>query len=187
MAWTQTGNLKGPKGDTGAVGPRGAQGIQGPPGAVGPKGDQGVPGPQGIQGKPGVDGKGVNIAGQVATYADLPKNLTAADSGKGWLVESDGALYVWTGSAFPPNGKGALFRGPAGPAGAQGLQGVAGPQGVQGPEGLTGAQGARGPQGVAGPRGSKWFTGHGAPGTIQDALPGDMYLDRDDGTTYQLS
>ena len=187
MAWTQTGNLKGPKGDTGAPGPQGPEGIQGPPGPVGPKGDQGATGPQGPQGPAGVDGKSVSIAGQVATYADLPKNLTAADAGKGWLVEADGDLYVWSGTAFPSNGSGTDFRGPAGPQGAQGPQGVAGPQGPAGQTGPTGAQGPTGPAGPTGPRGSKWFVGDGAPGTIAGALAGDMYLDRVSGTTYQLS
>ena len=166
MAWIQTGNLKGPKDDTGPAGAQGAQGIQGPPGPVGPKGDQGTTGPEGPQGKPGVDGKSVSIAGQVATYADLPKNLKADDAGKGWLVEADGDLYVWSGTAFPANGSGTDFRGPAGPAGAQG---------------------PTGPAGATGPRGSKWFVGEGTPGTIEGSVAGDMYLDRVSGTTYQLS
>ncbi len=37
-----------------------------------------------------------------------------------------------------------------------------------------------------GPRGSRWYTGSGAPGTIADSLPGDMYLDTDSGDVYQL-
>jgi hypothetical protein len=187
MAWTQTGNLKGPKGDTGPVGPQGPEGIQGPVGPVGPKGDQGATGPAGPQGPPGVDGKSVSIAGQVATYADLPTTLTTDDAGKGWLVEADGDLYVWSGTAFPANGSGTDFRGPAGPVGPQGPQGVQGNQGPAGPQGPTGAQGPVGPQGPQGQRGSKWFTGSGAPGTIEGALPGDMYLDTVSGTTYQLS
>ncbi len=187
MAWTQTGNLKGPKGDTGPAGPTGPEGIQGPPGPVGPKGDQGATGPEGPQGKPGVDGKSVSIAGQVATYADLPKNLKAADAGKGWLVEADGDLYVWSGTSFPANGSGTDFRGPAGPKGEQGKQGVAGPQGPTGQTGPAGAQGPTGPAGATGPRGSKWFVGEGTPGTIEGSVAGDMYLDRVSGTTYQLS
>lgn len=187
MAWTQTGNLKGPKGDTGPRGPEGAQGVQGPPGPVGPKGDQGEKGPAGPQGPRGVDGKGVSVAGQVATYADLPKDLTSRDAGKGWLVEADGDLYVWSGSNFPPNGSGADFRGPEGPAGPTGPQGVAGPPGAAGARGPAGVQGPAGKQGDPGPRGSKWFFGDGAPGTIQGSLPGDVYMDRVTGTMYQLN
>lgn len=187
MAWTQSGNLKGPKGDTGPQGPQGQQGVQGPPGPAGERGQQGPPGPAGQQGAPGVDGKSVSIAGQVKTYADLPKNLTKSDAGKGWLVEEDGDLYVWSGTAFPANGSGTDFRGPAGPAGQQGPQGVAGPAGPPGPQGTAGKQGPAGQQGIQGERGSKWWTGAGAPGTISGAMPGDMYLDNDTGTYYQLS
>lgn len=186
MAWKQTGNLKGPKGDTGDRGPQGPEGIQGPVGQQGPAGPQGETGPAGPQGPAGVDGKGVSIAGQVATYADLPKSLTEQDAGKGWLVAADGDLYVWSGSAFPANGSGTDFRGPAGPQGPQGLQGVAGPEGKAGPQGPAGTQGPQGPAGPSGPRGAKWFTGAGAPGTISGSLPGDMYLDTASGTVYTL-
>lgn len=166
MAWTQTGNLKGPKGDTGA---------QGPAGPKGDPGEQGPIGPQGPQGPAGVDGKGVEIAGQVPTYEALPTGLTAEDAGKGYLVEADGDLYVWTGSAFPAKGSGANFQGPAGP---EGPQGPAGAQGIQGVKGDTGAQG---------PRGTKWFTGAGTPTTVAGAVAGDMYLDTTSGTTYVLA
>lgn len=187
MAWQQTGNLKGPKGDTGPAGPQGEPGIQGPAGAVGPAGEQGVPGPAGPQGPKGEDGKSVSVAGNVATYSALPTDLTAADAGKGWLVDADGKLYVWSGSSFPSNGSGTEFRGPAGPAGPQGPQGVAGATGNTGPQGPAGPQGPQGVEGATGPRGSKWFVGSGTPGTITGSIPGDMYLDTSTGTTYQLS
>lgn len=187
MAWQQTGNIKGPKGDTGPAGSRGPEGIQGPPGPAGPRGEQGIAGPEGPQGKPGVDGKSVSIAGQVATYNDLPKDLGPDDAGKGWLVEADGDLYVWSGTKFPANGSGTDFRGPEGPRGPQGPQGVAGPPGNTGSRGPAGSQGPTGPEGPRGQRGTKWFIGEGTPGTIQDSLPGDIYLDRVSGTTYQLS
>lgn len=186
MAWVQTGSLKGPKGDAGERGPAGAQGIQGPPGPVGPKGDQGEKGPQGPQGERGVDGKGVSIAGQVKDYGSLPTDLTPADAGKGWLVEDEGRLYVWTGAAFPPKGSGADFRGPQGPKGPQGPQGVQGPPGLEGRQGPAGEQGPVGQEGPQGPRGSKWFVGDGAPGTIDGMQAGDMYLDRVSGIAYQL-
>lgn len=187
MAWEQTGNIRGPKGDTGPAGPEGQPGIQGPPGERGPAGPQGNTGPAGPQGVPGEDGKSVEIAGQVATYANLPTNLTKEDAGKGWLVEADGDLYVWSGTAWPANGSGTDFRGPAGPTGPQGPQGIQGPPGAKGATGTQGPQGATGPDGPAGPRGSKWFTGTGTPGTISGALAGDMYLDTSSGTVYTLS
>lgn len=189
MAWAQQGNLRGP---------------------------QGPEGPQGPQGVPGQDGAGIEIAGSVATYGDLPTNLGPGNAGDGYLVEADGRLYIWTGSAFPAIGAGVEFRGPQGPQGLQGPQGEQGPQGIQGPKGDTGntgadgAQGpagpqgpqgpvgaagpqgpigetgAQGPQGVAGTNGTRWFFGTGAPGSIPGAVLGDAYLDTADGTVYRL-
>lgn len=43
------------------------------------------------------------------------------------------------------------------------------------------------PAGAAGARGTKFFSSHGAPGTIPGAAPGDQYLDLDSGITYELS
>lgn len=163
MAWAVSGNIRGPQG---------------------PKGDQG---------DKGEDGAGVAIAGSVPTYADLPTGLGPADAGDGYLVEADGRLYVWSGTAFPADGAGAEFRGPQGPAGEkgdQGVQGIQGQKGDQGEQGLPGAKGDRGDKGdtgATGVRGSKWYTGTGAPGTIAGAIAGDMYLDSADGTVYQLS
>lgn len=190
MAWTVTGNIKGP------------QGAQGP---QGPKGD---------------DGAGIAIAGSVATYADLPTGLTTADAGDGYLVGADGKLYIWSGTAFPADGSGVEFRGPkgekgdtgdqgpqglqgpkgdtgaqgpkgdTGDTGPQGIQGVQGETGAQGIQGLQGAQGAQGPQGDPGPAGADgthWFTGSGAPSAIAGSKAGDLYLDTTDGTVYVLS
>ena len=54
MAWKTVGNLKGPKGDTGAQGPQGIQGPQGEKGATGAQGPKGDTGPQGPHGPVGV-------------------------------------------------------------------------------------------------------------------------------------
>lgn len=77
---------------------------------------RGLAGPQGPQGVPGQDGTGIEIAGSVPAYSNLPTGLGAADAGKAYLVQADGLLYVWSGTSFPSNGTGAQFRGPAGPA-----------------------------------------------------------------------
>lgn len=87
MAWTVSGNIKGP---------------------------QGVPGAKGDKGDTGTAGAGVSIAGTVATYAALPSGLGPSDNGKGYLVSADGKLYVWDGTQFPADGAGANFQGPAG-------------------------------------------------------------------------
>jgi hypothetical protein len=56
--------------------------------------------------------------------------------------------------------------------------------------GPVGPQGPAGPQGLPGPggqRGTVWFTGSGAPGVIAQALPGDKYVDLDNGSVYTFS
>lgn len=178
MVWTVQGNIRGP------------QGLQGVQGVQGPKGD---------------DGTGIAIAGNVPTYADLPTGLGPADAGDGYLVDTDGLLYIWSGSAFPIDGDGVEFRGPEGPQGPPGVQGEQGPQGIQGEQGIQGTQGPpgvkgdKGDQGDAGPAGTdgadgedgldgtRWFTGAGAPPTIiPGSHPGDLYLDTADGTVYVL-
>lgn len=163
MAWTATGNIRGPQG---------AQGLKGD------KGDAGA---------------GIAIAGSVATYANLPGGLGPADAGKGYLVAADGKLYIWSGTSFPANGAGAEFRGPTGLPGVQGDQGIQGIQGVkgdtgaQGIQGLKGDKGDKGDTGTSGVRGSNWYTGSGAPTTIAGSAVGDMYLDVTDGSVYKLS
>lgn len=184
MAWSQKGNLKGPKGDPGPQGLQGPVGPEGPRGAQGPAGEQGPRGDVGPQGPAGTDGKSVAVAGQVDTYAQLPSNLTPDDAGKGFIVNSDGDLYVWSGTEFPPDGSGVDFVGPAGP---QGPAGPAGQQGIQGPQGPEGPAGSAGPKGDPGQRGAKWFTGTGTPGAISGALSGDFYLDTASGVVYELT
>lgn len=195
MGWTSLTSIKGPKGDAGPTGSEGPQGIQGPPGE---------------------DGAGIEIAGSVAAYGDLPTTLTAADVGDGYLVQADGKLYIWTGTEFPPNGAGVEFRGPigpqgiqgeTGPTGAQGEKGDQGDRGPAGPTGETGAtgakgdpgeQGPKGDQGIQGPagsdgadgaRGTKWYWGNGSPveGAQSGSQVGDLYLDMDTGLVWTLS
>jgi hypothetical protein len=165
MAWTQVVGL------TGSAGPEGPQGPQGPQGPAGPTGPA---------------GEGIAIAGSVATYGDLPAGLGAEDAGDGYLVEADGLLYIWSGTAFPANGAGVEFRGPVGPAGPQGEIGPTGPQGTVGPQGSVGPQG---PTGDAGLRGTQIFSGVGAPGVVPGSAVGDFYIDTTPGATvlYKLS
>lgn len=160
MPWGQVVNLRGPQG------PQGPTGAQGPAGAQGPQGEAGA---------------GIAIAGSVATYAALPTGLGSADAGDGYLVQADGLLYIWDGSAFPANGSGVAFQGPAGPTGPAGATGPTGPTGATGSAGATGATGA------TGPRGSKWFVGAGAPSTVSGSQVGDFYLDSTDGAVYELT
>ena len=115
---------QGPIGPAGATGATGATGAQGPQGPQGPQGEQGIQGEQGPAGPQGPAGAGLVITGSVDTYADLPNNLTPADAGAAYFVQTDGKLYVWTGTAWPAEGDGAQFEGPQG---IQGEQGPAGP------------------------------------------------------------
>jgi hypothetical protein len=165
MAWTQVADLTGSQGPQGPTGPQGPQGVAGPTGPA---------------------GESVSIAGQVATYANLPTGLTAADAGDGYLVDADGLLYVWGGSSFPANGAGVEFRGPQGPAGPQGSTGPQGPTGAAGPTGSTGATGATGPAGL---RGTQIYSGVGAPTSISGSAPGDLYIDTTPGAVvlYNLT
>lgn len=178
MAWEQTGSLRGPQGPAGQQGEDGPRGPEGPAGGVGPDGPEGPQGPEGPAGPRGEDGRGISIAGQVETYAELPET---AESGQGYLVAEDGLLYIWTGESFPPSGEGVEFQGPEGPQGPAGEVGPAGPDGPQGPEGPEGPQGNPGPQGA---RGTQWFTGSGAPGNVAGAEVGDIYLDTASGVYY---
>ena len=136
--------IKGKDGKDGApgkTGPRGAAftyadftaeqlaALKGPKGDKGDKGDTGAP------------GAGLSISGSVANYGSLPKNLTAADAGKAYFVETDGKLYIWSGSAFPAEGEGSQFKGD------KGDKGDTGDTGPQGPKGATGETGPRGAAG----------------------------------------
>lgn len=146
MAWAQQGNLRGP---------------------------QGPEGPQGPQGPKGEDGAGIEIAGSVSTYAELPTWLGPEHSGDGYIVLADGKLYIWDGSAFPPDGSGVAFRGPEGPQGPQGEQGPQGPQGEQGPIGPTGNTGYSATVAV----GSVYTMPAGAPAEVfNDGTPYDAVL-----------
>lgn len=152
---------KGEKGDRGEPGEQGPAGEQGPTGAegktgpAGPQGEQGEKGEKGDPGEKGEPGAGLTIAGEVETYADLPKNLTVADAGKAYINKADSKLYVWTGTAFPAEGEGSAFVGPQGPQGPQGEPGAKGEKGDQGEVGPAGPQGNDGPQGPQGIQGDK--------------------------------
>lgn len=114
-------------------------------GTEGPQGPEGPPGPEGPQGPAGT---GLELAGGVPTYADLPAD---AAIGSTWLVSSEGAIYTRTETGWPPEGTGGQIQGPAGPEGPQGPAGPAGPDGPEGPQGPAGTDGAPGEPGARGP------------------------------------
>lgn len=103
------GNIKGPKGDTGAKGPTGPQGPKGATGATGPQGPKGETGDTGPQGPQG------------------PKGDTGATGPQG--------KQGIQGPQGPAGMTGAT--GPQGPKGATGPKGDQGPQGPTGATGAT--------------------------------------------------
>ena len=103
----------------------------------------------------GDKGDGLKIDGSVPTYADLP-TLTAADMGKTYLVDADGRLYFWSGTAWPASGSGLLIKGEDGVTpniGANGHWWIGttdtGVQ-AQGEDGAPGAAGSPGAPGADG-------------------------------------
>ena len=144
-------------------------------GEIGPTGDTGATGltgdtgPQGVTGAQGTD---IHFIGSVAAVENLPP--TGNSNNDAYIVDADGNLYVWDGSAWVDAGQivgpqgdtgpqGAI--GDTGPQGDQGLQGIQGIQGVQGDTGLTGDTGPQGATGDTGPQGLTGDTGlQGATG-----------------------
>jgi hypothetical protein len=57
---------------------------------------------------------------------------------------------------------------------------------VVGPTGPQGIQGMQGVQGETGQRGSVWRSAPGAPTTLPEDLPNDMYLDETSGDVYRF-
>ena len=200
--------VPGPQGIQGIPGSQGLQGVQGIPGIqgeIGVTGLQGIPGIQGIpgvQGEPGIDGLqgdsgpqgspgyGIVLLGSVATVAALPDPITL-DPGNGYVVDSDGDLYVVndTGTAWVDVGQ---IVGPQGSQGIQGIQGIqgfdgsAGIQGIPGVQGTAGSQGIQGIQGIQGPEGvagSQIITGTNPPSSAVGE-EGDWYLDSSTDVFY---
>lgn len=170
MAWTTVGNIKGVKGD------KGDPGEAGVPGDPGVKGDPGERGPEGPEGPAGPPGLSLEVAGTLASHADLP-----ADPKPGTAYIIGGLLYIADATGWPADGDGVPFQGPQGTTGAKGDKGDPGDKGDQGDPGNDGADG------VQGQRGSQWFTGAGVPAGVAGSEPGDIYLDTQTGDIYTFS
>ncbi|WP_182349329.1 collagen-like protein [Tomitella gaofuii] len=95
-----------------------------------PRGNEGPEGPQGPQGETGT---GLELSGRLPTYGDLPGSLGAGDAGRAYLVDADGLVYIWDGTAWPTEGSGEAIVGPKGDTGAPGDPGPKGDAGSPGP------------------------------------------------------
>jgi hypothetical protein len=142
----------GPTGPTGSTGPTGADStVTGPTGPLGPTGSTGPTGPEvtgptgpqgplGPTGPTGPQGVAVNLKGSKNLISELPSSGNVLNDA--WIVQEDGDLYVWDGSAWFTAGQ---IVGPQGPEGAVGPTGATGPTGadstVAGPTGPTGPSG----------------------------------------------
>lgn len=175
-----TPGIKGEKGDRGEIGDPGATG------ADGPQGEPGERGPTGPQGEKGEQGQGIQLKGSVSTYANLP--TSGNEEGDAWVVDGNGKMYIWDGTAWPIEQGGAQVQGPVGPkgekgdrgdtgsTGANGLQGIQGVKGDKGAKGDTGAPGLDGAKGDKGDPGTPGLQGvQGEPGAKGDkGDPGDQ-------------
>lgn len=104
--------------------------------------------PAGAKGDKGDQGTGLHLSGRVATYSLLPTGLVASDAGRAWIVNADGLLYIWDGSAFPASGAGLNLVGAKGDKGDQGDPGPRGYTGDTGPKGDKGDKGDAGAPGT---------------------------------------
>src|SRR5215831_9029883 len=105
----------------------------------------------------GLTSTGILLSGRVPTYSALPPGPHPA--GTAYLVDADGLIYVWNGSAFPANGAGLNLDGPQGPTGLPGSPGATGPTGPAGPPGPTGPIGPTGNTGAPGINGTDGIDG----------------------------
>lgn len=128
--------LQGDAGIQGIAGDRGIQGLQGDTGATGVKGDTGLTGTTGAKGDKGDKGDGLQINAIVADYAHLP--TTGLTAGYSVFVQSDGRLYIWSGTAWPASGSGAQIQGQKGDTGATGAAGTNGTNGASTWDAITG-------------------------------------------------
>jgi Major tropism determinant N-terminal domain len=136
----------GPQGITGPTGAVGAIGATGPTGSVGPTGPTGatgadstVTGPTGPTGAQGPQGVPITLIGSVATSSLLP--TTSNDINDAYIVDADGDVYVWDGTAWYSAGQIVGATGPTGPDGNNGADGATGPTGATGDTGPTGPSG----------------------------------------------
>lgn len=106
MAKYLIGNIKGPKGNTGATGPQGPAGARGATGATGPqgpKGDAGATGPQGPTGKQGPTGPTGPAGSQGPQGIQGPEGPTGPQGPMGPQGPSGGKIEDTRNDNEPPS------------------------------------------------------------------------------------
>jgi collagen type VII alpha len=128
----------------------------------GPTGNTGSTGAVGPTGATGAQGTSIDFKGTLANETAL-NAVTGQEVNDAYILESDGNLWVWDGSAWNDVGQ---IVGPQGNTGAQGptgATGVTGANGNTGATGVTGAAGVTGVTGATGPTGATGVTGATGP------------------------
>ena len=133
----------------------GVSGISGYSGFSGISGysGSGVSGYSGFSGYSGQQGTSINVKGSVANPTLLP--LVGNNLNDAYIVDSNGDLYIWTGTTW--NNVGEIV-GPTGQSGISGFSGYSGISGFSGFSGISGFSGFSGFSGISG------FSGSGISG-----------------------
>ncbi len=100
MAWILKGNIKGDKGNDGAIGPKGQDGIAGGIGPTGPKGETGSAGIQGPVGPKGETGSTGATGPQGVAGPTGPQGATGT-AGTNSVVETLSGTVVTAGTTVP--------------------------------------------------------------------------------------
>ena len=137
---------------SGVSGWSGISGYSGFSGISGYSGS-GVSGYSGFSGYSGQQGTSINVKGSVANPTLLP--LVGNNLNDAYIVDSNGDLYIWTGTTW--NNVGEIV-GPTGQSGISGFSGYSGISGFSGFSGISGFSGFSGFSGISG------FSGSGISG-----------------------
>lgn len=130
------------------------------------------------KGDKGDKGDGLQINQIVANYAALPSDKGPDDSGWSVWVQDEGALYIWSGTAWPAEGAGAHLQG------EQGIQGEPGDPGPSAYE-IAVADGFEGTEqewldSLVGPKGDKGDPGSSSWDDLTDK-PDNLVLGYSNG------
>ena len=142
----------------------------------------GITGATGATGATGPQGTSINVRGSVALVTNLPATGNAVNDA--YIVDADGDLYVWNGTAWSSVGQIVGPRGATGLAGATGATGAAGLTGSTGLTGLTGLTGATGETGSTGAQGETGVTGADALWNYLGEYNGGVIYTAGDVVTY---